>query len=174
MEIKINISKKHLYLITALFIVFVGLILVIATGNTQSHSSSEVNVSVNGQQMSLQEAIDLNKLKGNILDYDSGWFDVNVNTYYTKTHNLGTKDYNVLILYRKAASSNYSIASAYEQPYRVTWDGANTGAVVLDMDTNSIKIRTGNKALNGIGFTDLASQYYSTTGQYRILLWKFS
>ncbi|MBI2128641.1 hypothetical protein HYU07_00230 [Candidatus Woesearchaeota archaeon] len=68
MEIKLNIAKKHLYILMAFVLAVVGLGLVIAF-NTESpetfgHSSGEVMVNISGMQKTLQKAIDAKELGG--------------------------------------------------------------------------------------------------------------
>ena len=179
MEMKINIEKRHLYVIVALA-VFVAAVVVIATGNAQSHPASEVAITVGGVTKSLQQAIsdgDI-KTKVNLPDYDSGWVNAVKATDYPFNHNLGTSYYHVLILYRKDASATYyNVANYFQQPFRYEGTlsgGGSTGAVVLEQGANSLKIRTGSYFVNGVGQTDLDAKYYQATGQYRVLLWKFA
>ncbi|MBU4086859.1 MAG: hypothetical protein KKB21_04770, partial [Nanoarchaeota archaeon] len=139
------------------------------------HSAEELEVNVSGTITTLQQAINSGSLGGGSSspDYDSGWFAVISNTEYSKTHNFGTKDYFSVILFRENADSDYYNPVYFEQPYKATWDGGSTGAVILEQANDSIKIRTGTFYVTGIGQTDLNSKYYKTSGQYRILLWKF-
>jgi len=112
-------------------------------------------------------------------DYESGWFNVvggnPVNTY-TKTHNLGTKEYMVYVLYRKSSSTFYEVAN-FETPFRNVglWQGFSSGANIRYMNSNSITLTTG-KYVNGVGGDEAVATSEElggeTSGQWNIYLWK--
>ena len=62
MEIKLNIAKKHIYILMVFVLVIAGVALVIGYKTTDptvfGHSSGEITVTINGAETSLQEAID--------------------------------------------------------------------------------------------------------------------
>ena len=97
-------------------------------------------------------------------DYDSGWFAVGSNTYYSKTHGLGVIPRFVLILWNNAgtgAGPNYPvfmIASAYP---------ASGYYVPYYADETVVYMRTGSTA--GTCASNIAS---SCAGFWRILAWK--
>ena len=72
--IKINIEKRHLFLLAAILTFLAGTIIVISYGNFRDgnptivgHSSDEINVNINGEVKTLQQAIengDFNKGNG--------------------------------------------------------------------------------------------------------------
>jgi len=71
MKIELNISKKHLYILTALVIVFAGLIFVLAAVDKTKgwHSSNDVEVTIGTTAYSLQDAISQGKIGGeNFMD----------------------------------------------------------------------------------------------------------
>jgi hypothetical protein len=62
MEIKINIEKKHLYILSLLVILIGGMLFVKGASSNFGHSASDVYVNVNGVEKSLQELVDDNSM----------------------------------------------------------------------------------------------------------------
>ena len=65
MEIKINIEKKHLYILSLLVILIGGMLFVRGASSTFGHSAGDVYLNVNGVEKSLQEFVDDSSI-GNI------------------------------------------------------------------------------------------------------------
>jgi len=93
MKIEVNIEKKYAFLIVGLIIVLIGVIGVYASwdnSKTVFHSANDVKVNINGQDYSLQEAINL----GKISNYSSGsaqGFHVSNSELYTGNCGADTK-----------------------------------------------------------------------------------
>ena len=65
MEIKINIEKKHFYLIVVM-VALVGVVsFVQSQGATFGHDASSVSINIGGNSMTLQDAFDQGNLSGN-------------------------------------------------------------------------------------------------------------
>jgi hypothetical protein len=96
-------------------------------------------------------------------DYDSGWFAVIANTFYTKTHNFFSLPRHIMLLYNSAADGSGSTFVIY-----VVETAAGTKDL-LQISTTQIIAKTGNGSTGAVLFN---SNGYSTTGYYRILAWR--
>ena len=75
MDIHIHVEKRHLYILSLLVLIIGGVLFVRGQGSSNfGHSASDVYVSVNGEEYSLQEVIDG--------IYDVSWETKNVDTVY--------------------------------------------------------------------------------------------
>jgi len=100
--------------------------------------------------------------------YDSGWFDVSVDTTYTLTHNFGKHPCNIVVLYRENETYTNFAYMEYQYDPSGKSNGANWAA-----NENEIIIHTAPHAINPIFAAQLgAGSGNVTNGQFRVLAWK--
>jgi len=104
--------------------------------------------------------------------YDSGWFNVNANAHYNKTHNLGTQFCQVQLFFRETEWKTVWAASPE------TTLANKCGCFLYMKDNNHVEICFAD---NGVYCCDNSSTFGGGdegkkwgSGQYRIFLWKIA
>tara|TARA_R110002167_G_scaffold267515_2_gene474148 strand:+ start:3267 stop:3860 length:594 start_codon:yes stop_codon:yes gene_type:complete len=104
-------------------------------------------------------------------EYDSGWFDVNDESNYTKTHNLGTKFLIPMIFARETGTTRiWNLNNIGLNEY-----GSATGINLYMKSDTQIEISTGNTNIFSYDNTTLNSLLTEVTdADIRIFLWRIN
>ena len=117
-----------------------------------------------------------NHVSGLAPHYDSGWFQVNVNSSYSKTHSLGVLPRQVQVYVSTNSNGNPCQLAGWGWMHGEDGGSAGRGTIVCDITTTALTVRTGSKAtpygvFDSFGFggtrVNLGNLDYA-----RVLCWK--
>lgn len=104
--------------------------------------------------------------------YDSGWFGVNANSNYTKTHNLGSQ---LLMVHMFFKEPNYGTVWA---AFPETTLGYKSGCYLYMKDNNNVEIAFADSCVyrcdNSSKFQGDGDGVCFGSGEYRIFLWRIA
>jgi len=102
--------------------------------------------------------------------YDSGWFAVDVNTDYVKTHNLSTTAVIASVYFSESSLGT----DKFYGPMPLSWRDHNpeytVGACIAEMSASTVTLRTGNRFTIPAGSVGADSYETLTSGYLRIIM----
>ncbi len=180
MKFEVNISKKYFFVILSSILILAGAFVVYAFGSGQApnilgHSSEEIQITVNGTNMSLQNAINQGRLRGP--DYDSGWIDTWAwsGNVHTIPHSLGaTPTFFMVQLKTKNTALGYGVGTVINlaSVYDRNWDAGNAGISTYMTSTNVGISRRPNPSNVLVSGPTNEATVTSTDFSIRYLVWK--
>lgn len=149
------------------------------TEYTKIGSQLTKNIISNNKGKDRKSRFDIGPTLLSIPNYDSGWYEVGINSTYNFEHHLGTKFLMIQAYFKVNINGSDRYFPLNNNHLFDYWDGnaQDRGFTFYMKDDNTVQVGTGNYMLFGMDSIDFLTNgntsLQTSVGEIRLFCWKF-